>query len=131
MACITPSGIRATLPTASVQLSKDAIAAGQSANILDRAGERGPGMLKVETKTRTIGQTSNCKINIQGSMDYDDWYNVAYGAINNPDTMLTATITIPADGTQYYVLHANQPWRYLRLDLNAITNMQVSAEVYI
>lgn len=111
-----------------VNLSTAQTGNGDSTNVLDRGGAvDGPALLKITT---TIGATPTVTVNIQGSADGTNFYNVAYAASATPETVAVAAITITTATTNYYILRPNHPWRYLKLAYSANTNVTLTADVW-
>jgi hypothetical protein len=99
-----------------------------STNTMDRGYTLGgPCLLKVTT---TVGATPTVTVNIVGSMDGTNFYNVAYALIATPETIAVAAITITSATTNYYVLRANQPWRYVKLVYSANTNVTLTVDAF-
>jgi hypothetical protein len=95
-------------------------------NTLDRGNHRGPVLLKVVT---TVGATPTVTVNIKGSMDGTNFYNVAYAVSATPETPVVAAITITTATTNYYILRTAHPWRFLKLVYSANTNVTLTADV--
>lgn len=100
---------------------------GDSTNVLDRGGRTGPALLKVTT---TVGATPTVTVDIQGSTDGTNWFNVAYALSGTPETATVAAITITTAETNYYILRPDHPWRYLKLVYSANTNVTLTADVW-
>lgn len=100
---------------------------GVSTNVLDRGGNVGPGLLKITT---TVGATPTVTVAIEGSADGTNFFNVAYATAAAPETVAVANVVITSATTNYYILRANHPWRYLRLTLSANTNVTLTADAW-
>jgi hypothetical protein len=96
-------------------------------NTMDRGAMRGPVLLKLVT---TIGATPTVTVNILGSMDGTNFYNVAYAVSGTPETPVVAAIVITTATTNFYILRPAHPWRYLKLNYSANTNVTITADVY-
>lgn len=110
-----------------VNLSSAQTGNGDSTNTLDRGNTTGPALLKVTT---TVGATPTVTVNISGSADGTNFFNVAYAVSGTPETVTVAAITITTATTNYYILRADHPWRYLRLSYSANTNVTSTADVW-
>lgn len=71
-------------------------------------------------------------VDIQGSPDYVNWYDIGYATMAAPQTALYAQLTITtATATVYKLLGPNNitsnPWRFLRLKFTSSTNIIISA----
>lgn len=80
--------------------------------------------------TSAIGATPTVKLDIQGSADGVNWFNVAYALVATPTTPTVAQITITTAVTTTYLLLAG-PWRFLKAVLSSNTNVTVSATAYL
>lgn len=113
----------------SVTLSTAQTGNGDSTNTADRGlGVSGPAALVV---TSTIGATPTVTVNILGSVDGTNFYNVAYALVATPETVAVAALTITTAVTTTYLLRPSHAWRYLKLALSANTNVTLSATVYL
>lgn len=110
-----------------VTLSAAQTGTGASTNVADRGPNYGPAQLTIVS---TVGATPTVTVDIQGSIDNSDWYNVGYALPATPETPAVAALTITTATTGRYLLRANQPWRYLRLNLSANTNVTLTATVW-
>jgi hypothetical protein len=100
---------------------------GQSTNIADRGGARGPALLRITT---TVGASPTCTYAIEGSADGTNWFNIAYADSATPTTVAVATFAITTATTVYKLLQVDQPWRYVRLTYSANTNVTNTADVW-
>jgi hypothetical protein len=87
----------------------------------------GPCLLRVVT---TVGATPTVTVNIQGSMDGTNFYNVAYALPATPTTYTVAAITITTATTNHYILVPHHPWRYLKLVYSANTNVTLTVDAF-
>jgi hypothetical protein len=93
-------------------------------NTLDRAGVIDmPAMLSITT---TVGGTPTTKVDIKGSADGTNWYNVPYALVATPETWVNAQITITSATTNFYIVKANCPWRYLKITTSVNTNVTIT-----
>lgn len=110
-----------------VLLSSAQTGNGDSTNILDRRALTGPADLVITT---TIGATPTVTVNIVGSAEGTNWWNVPYALIATPSTFVVSALTITTAVTTHYLLQGGQPWRYLKLVYTANTNVTSTANVY-
>lgn len=96
-------------------------------NTLDRGPQRRAALLQIVS---TVGATPTVTVNILGSMDNVNFYNISYGAASAPETPTVAAITITTATTTYAHLRVDQPWRYLKLNYSANTNVTLTATVF-
>jgi hypothetical protein len=111
----------------SANLSTAQVGNGQSTNVADRGGARGPALLKITT---TIGATPTVTIAVEGSVDGTNWFNIAYADSATPTTVAVATFAITTATTVYKLLQVDQPWRFVRLTYSANTNVTSTADVW-
>jgi hypothetical protein len=98
---------------------------GASTNVADRGPSVGPGLLTIVS---VAGGTPALSIDIQGSVDNADWWNVAYATQAAPETVAVAQIsTITTSTTTRFILRPYHPWRYLRLFYSANVNLTITA----
>lgn len=95
-------------------------------NTLDRGTLRRSGLLTIVS---TIGATPTVTVNILGSADGVTFYNVPYALVATPETITVAAITITTAVTGHYVLRTDHPWRFLKLNYSANTNVTLTASV--
>ena len=114
----------------STSLSVGVTGNGDSTNTADRgiAQVGKPGALVI---TSTIGATPTVTVNIQGSVDGTNWYNVAYALVATPTTAAVAALVITTAVTTPYLLLADQAWRYLKTVRSSNTNLTLSETAYL
>lgn len=112
----------------SASLSAAQTGTGASTNVVDRGGSLAAALLKITT---TVGATPTVTIAIEGSADGTNFFNVAYALTASPETVAVANVVITTATTNYYILRANHPWRFLRLTYSANTNVTITADVWI
>jgi hypothetical protein len=95
-------------------------------NTLDRGTLRRAGLLTI---TSTIGATPTVTVNILGSADGTTFYNIPYCLAATPETLTVAAITITTATTGHYVLRAEHPWRFLKVNFSANTNVTLTTDV--
>lgn len=89
---------------------------------------RGSGGIVV---TSTIGATPTVTVNIQGSVDGVNWFNVPYALVATPATFVISAVVITTAVTTSYLLQTDQPWNYLKLVYSANTNVTLTATAYL
>lgn len=123
MAVLTAVG-----PYSGVALSTAQTGTGDSTNTVDRQDRRGPGALVI---ANTGGSTPTVTINVQGSVDGTNWYNVGYALVATPETVAVAAITVTTTATTTYLLRPDHAWRYLKLVYSANTNETLTVTAYV
>lgn len=93
---------------------------------IDRGANRGPGAVVI---TSAIGATPSVTVNILGSVDGTNFFNVPYALVATPSTFVVAAITITTAVTTAYLLQTGQPWRFLKVNYSANTNVTVTTTV--
>lgn len=101
---------------------------GDSTNVVDTGAGTGPVLLKITT---TVGATPTVTVNIQGSADGTNWFNVPYADSATPTTVAVAALTITSATTSYKYLQVNAPWRYLKLAYSANTNVTLTVDAWV
>jgi len=81
--------------------------------------------------TSAIGATPTVTVNIQGSADGTNFFNIPYALVATPSTFVITAITITTAVTTTYLLQANQPWQFVRLVASANTNVTLDAVAYL
>lgn len=129
MATIVVKPLSRPVVAAGCQLAT-AIITNTDSDVADRRELIGPADLVV-TYT-DLGASQTVTLDIQGSCDLANWWNVPYALVATPSTFTVAQIVFStaSGGVVHYLLQGGQPWRYLRLTTSAITNMQVDATVF-
>jgi hypothetical protein len=111
-----------------VNLSTTQTGNADSTNTMDRGYTLvGPCLVRVVT---TVGATPTVTVDIQGSMDGTNFYNVAYALPATPTTYTVAAITITTATTNHYILVPQHPWRYLKLVYSANTNVTLTVDLF-
>jgi hypothetical protein len=124
----TISTVGASVGTSAVALSTAQTGTGASTNVADRGQRFGPALLTIVS---TVGATPTVTVDIQCSADNADWFNVGYALPATPTTLVVTSLTITTATTGRYILPPDQPWRYLRLNLSANTNVTLTATLYV
>jgi hypothetical protein len=99
-----------------------------STNTAFRAVTGGGGAIVITT---TVGATPTVTVNIQGSVDGTDFYNIPYALVATPETLSIAAITITTAVTTTYLLRPNHVWRYVKLVYSANTNVTLTATAFL
>lgn len=98
-----------------------------STNTADRGALRGACLLEIVS---TIGSTPTVTVNILGSMDGTNFFNVAYATAAAPETVAVAALTITTATTTRAILRPAHPWRYLKLNMSANTNVTLTSTIW-
>ena len=104
---------------------------GDSTNIASRqltAESPGGGALVV---TSAVGATPTVTVNIQGSVDGVNFFNIPYALVATPSTFTVTAITITTAVTTTYLLQTGQPWKFLKLVYSANTNVTLTVTAYL
>lgn len=111
----------------SVRLSTSQTGNGDSTNTGLRTADRA-GAIVI---TSVIGATPTVTVNIQGSVDGTNFFNIPYSLVATPSTETVAAITITTAVTTTYLLQDSQPWRFVKLAYSANTNVTLTADAYL
>lgn len=113
-----------------ITLSSAQTGNGDSTNVADRGAARvgNPASLVV---TSAVGATPTVTVNIAGSVDGTNWFNIPYALNATPETLSVAAITITTAVTTVYLIRPNHAWRYLKLVYSANTNVTLTATAYV
>jgi hypothetical protein len=98
-----------------------------STNVADRGGLSGGGALVV---TNVDGGSGTVKLDIQGSVDGINWFNVPYALQATPRTFVVSQITLTTAGTRAYLLQELVFWRYLKAVMSSNTAETLTADYY-
>lgn len=103
---------------------------GNSTNTADRgpAGVGRPGAVVI---TSAVGATPTVTVDIQGSVDGVNFFNVAYALVATPESVAVGAFTITTAVTTTYLLRPDHAWRYLKLVFSANTNVTLTATAYV
>lgn len=77
--------------------------------------------------TSTIGATPTVTVNLQGSMDGTNFYNVPYALVATPRTFVITAITITTAVTTTYLFQELVPYQYFKFVTTANTNVTLGA----
>ena len=98
-------------------------------DVLDRGPSSGGGAIVI---TSTIGTApATATVNIQGSADGTNWFNIPYALVGTPRTFVVTALTITTAVATTYLLQELVFWRYLRLAVSACTNVTLSPTVTV
>lgn len=103
---------------------------GDTTNTVERPCDR-IGLPAAIVLTSTVGTTPTVTVKILGSVDGVNWFNVAYALVATPETVTVADITVTTAVTATYLLRPHMPWRFLKLNYSANTNVTLTARAYI
>lgn len=113
-------------PATAIKLFVKATVAASSP-IVDRGAYRGPAALVIDN----VGTGSPAvSVDIKGSVDNVNFYNIAYALVATPNTVAVAQIAITSTATTTYLLLTDQAWRYLRVDASSVTTETWSVTYY-
>ena len=96
-------------------------------DVLDRGESLLPAALTLTSTVGTAPKTAT--VNIQGSADGVNWWNVPYALVATPSSFDITALTITTAVANTYLLKALVPWRYLRLACSAVTNVRIAATI--
>jgi hypothetical protein len=93
-------------------------------------GISGPGAIVI---TSTIGGSPTVTVNIQGSVDGTNWFNIPYyaGAFVVTPTYILTAITITTATTQQYLIQPGGHWEYVQIVTSANNNVTLTATAYL
>lgn len=113
-----------------IELSSAQTGNGDSTNTADRglAGVGAPGAIVI---TSAVGATPTVTVNIMGSVDGVNFFNIAYALVATPETPAVGAITITTAVTTTYLLRPDHAWRYLKLVYSANTNVTLTATAHV
>lgn len=100
---------------------------GDSTNTINR-GPDSFGLVGAVVITSAIGATPTVTVNIQGSVDGTNFFNVPYALVSAPSTFVLTALTITTAVATTYILQRDQPWLFLKLVLSANTNVTLTAD---
>ena len=90
---------------------------------------RNTGMAAIIRIANTDGATPTVTINILGSINGTDFFNVPYSTVAAPATHVVAAITVTATATNHFYLPAGYAYSYLKLNYSANTNETITADL--
>jgi len=111
-----------------VNLSTDQTGNADSTNTAFRGMQDRGGAVVI---TSVIGATPTVTVNIRGSVDGQNWFNIPYALVATPRTFVLTAITITTAVTTTYILQELIPWRYLKLVYSANTNVTLTANAHL
>ena len=95
-----------------------------STNTADRGMLQGGGGVVIVS---TVGGTPTVTVNLLGSLDGTNFFNVPYALVATPRTFVITAITITSAVTTLYILQELIPWRYFKLNMSANTNVTLTS----
>ena len=98
-----------------------------STNTADRTFLSGAAAIVVVS---VIGAGPTVTFNILGSVDGINFFNVPYALVTAPSTFVLTAITITTAVTTPYLLQGSQPWRFLKVNMSANTNVTLTTNFY-
>lgn len=98
-----------------------------STNVADRGGAIGPALLVLTT---AIGATPTATYLIEGSGGGNFWYPLLYADSASAATVVNTTFVITTAGTVLKVIQPNQPVRFIRVTMSAVTNVTSTIDVF-
>ena len=81
--------------------------------------------------TSAIGATPTVTVNIQGSVDGVNYFNIPYALVATPSTFVIAAITITTAVTTTYLFQSLQPWEFVQVVASANTNVTLTVTAYL
>jgi len=103
-----------------------------STNTVDRGFQFPPGPTGgAVIITSAIGATPTVTVDIKGSVDGTNFFNIPYSLVATPRTFVVTAITITTAVTTTYLLQELVFWRYLKLVYSANTNVTLTAAAYV
>ncbi len=112
-----------------VRLSAAQTGNGASTNVVDRMpGGLEPALLDI---TSTVGATPTVTVDVQGSADGTSWWNVSYALGSPIQALAVAALTITTATLNRLWLPPDVPWRFLRLNYSANTNVTLTADLWV
>jgi len=99
-----------------------------STDVFDRGDLIGSVLLEIVS---TVGATPSVVPTIVGSMDGTNFFNIAYATVAAPETVSVAAMAaITTATTTRAILRPYHPWRYMRVDYSANTNVTLTTTIY-
>lgn len=112
------------------QLQNAQTGSADSTNTLIRQGE-------VNLRTQilrivsTVGATPTVTVNIVGSYDGTNFFNIPYSPLASAmTTWSVAALTITTAVTSHYALMPGQGWLYIKLVMSANTNVTLTSDLF-
>jgi hypothetical protein len=81
--------------------------------------------------TSAIGATPTVTVNIQGSVDGVNYFNIPYALVATPTTFVLTALTITTAVTTSYLLQGAIPWTFVQIVASANTNVTLTATAYL
>jgi hypothetical protein len=80
--------------------------------------------------TTTVGGTPTVTVNLKGSSDGTNYYNVPYALVATPSTFVITALTITTAVSTTYLMQPDQSYQYFKLVYSANTNVTITATAY-
>ena len=81
--------------------------------------------------TSTIGATPTVTVNIVGSFNGTDFFNIPYSILSDTTNAWSiAALTITTAVTNHYELLPGQGWRYIKVVMSANTNVTLTTDLF-
>lgn len=90
-------------------------------DVMDRGAATSGGALVITSVISTA--TNSVLVDIQGSVDGTNWFNIPYSLVATPRTFVVTQITITTSTAVTYLLQELVFWRYLRVKHATSTNI--------
>ena len=100
---------------------------GDSTNTILELNQGRPSVIRIIS---TIGATPTVTVNIVGTIDNVNWYNIPYALVATPNSFVVTALTITTAVTTLYLLQTNQAWTWAKLVLSANTNVTITADYF-
>lgn len=81
--------------------------------------------------TSAVGATPTVTVNILGSVDGVNYFNIPYALVATPTTFVVTALTITTAVTTTYLLQSLQPWTFVQIVASANTNVTLTATAYL
>lgn len=115
-------------PFATGNLSTAQTGNADSTNTIDRGVRADGGAVVI---TSAIGATPTVTVNILGSADGVNFFNIPYALVATPRTFVVTAVTITTAVTTTYLLQELIPFRFLKLNYSANTNVTLTADAFL
>lgn len=117
-----------SMESGDVLLSNAQTGTGDSTNTAARAFA---GRTAAIVFSMSVGATPTITFTIQCSVDGTNFFACPYAVVATPETMTVAAIgPLTSAQTNTYLLRPNHPWKYIKLNVSANTNVTFTATVY-
>ena len=90
---------------------------------------KNPGMAAIIRIANIGGATPTVTINILGSINGTDFFNVPYSTVAAPSSQVVAAIVVTTTATNHFYLPAGYAYAYLKLNYSVNTNETITADL--